>query len=133
MNIVCLIGRVSEPETRTTTTGKAVASFRIAVGRGDQVQWFSVVAWNKDADYVANYITKGRLVSVEGRLQSRKYTASDGSNREVVEVVANNVQGLDRPRDDDPKGSAPTAGAKANVSATATRATTEDDYDPFAE
>lgn len=141
VNNVVLVGRLTrDPELRTTTTGKNVCTFSLAVqknfkpsGGEPDADFFSVVAWGNTADFVSSYLTKGRLASVEGRLQSRKYTASDGSNREVVEIVANNVQGLDRPRDDDPKGSAPTAGAKMNVSARATQATTEDDYDPFAE
>lgn len=129
VNNIVLIGRmVRDPETRTTTTGKTVCSFTIAVQKrikptdgSPDADFFSIVAWNKDADYVTQYITKGRLVSVEGRLQSRKYTASDGSSREVVEVVANNVQGLDRPREEERPGA---SGTPIPAS--------ESDVDPFA-
>ena len=68
------------------------------------------------------------MVAVEGRLQSRKYTASDGTNREVVEVVADNVQALDRPRDD-----SPAPGGSVAVAPTAEPAPAADEYDPFAD
>jgi single-strand DNA-binding protein len=132
VNNVVLVGRLTrDPELRTTTTSKQVATFSIAVQKRIKPQdgsadadFFTVVAWNKDAEYVSNYITKGRLVSVEGRLQSRKYQASDGSWREVVEVVANNVSGLDRPREE---GSARPQPTSADVPVAA------DEYDPFAD
>jgi single-strand DNA-binding protein len=96
--------------------------------------FFNVSAWDKSAEYVANYLTKGRLVAVDGRLQSRKYTASDGTNREVVEIVADNVQGLDRPRDEQGGGGyqagAPMATAAVKAPATAPDA---DEFDPFAD
>jgi len=108
LNHVALIGRIgTEVETRTTQTGKQVSNFRMAVQRkfkgadGIDVDWFSVNCWGAQSDFVANYLGKGRLVAVEGRLQARKYTTQDGQQREVVEVVAESVQGLDRPRDDD--------------------------------
>lgn len=137
VNNVVLVGRLTrDPELRTTNTGKSVCSFSIAVQKRVKPQdgspdadFFNIVAWNKDADYVVNYLTKGRLVAVEGRLQSRKYTASDGSNREVVEVVANSVQGLDRPRDD--QGGSHEGGRPAAAAVTAAPAA--DEYDPFAD
>jgi len=136
VNNVVLVGRLTrDPELRTTNTGKSVCSFSIAVQKRIKPQdgspdadFFNIDAWNKDADYVVNYLTKGRLVAVEGRLQSRKYTASDGSNREVVEVVASSVQGLDRPRDD--QGGGHEGGRPA---AAVTAAPAADEYDPFAD
>lgn len=132
MNRVCLIGRLTrDPELRTTTTGKQVADFTLAVDRrGEGADFFRVNAWDKSAEFVANYLTKGRLVSVEGRLQSRKFTDRDGNNREVVEVVADNVQGLDKPKDDDRGNPTATAGSGHR---TTTGATTPDEWDPFAE
>lgn len=137
VNSVVLIGRLTrDPELRVTGTGKNVCSFSIAVNKKFKPQdgspdadFFNIVAWNKDADYVVNYLTKGRLVAVEGRLQARKYTASDGSNREVVEIVADSVQGLDRPRDDQGAG----ASRPATAAAAATAAPAADEYDPFAD
>jgi single-strand DNA-binding protein len=133
MNRVCIIGRLTrDPELRHTGAGKSVASFSVAVQKRIKPQdgspdadFFNVVAWNNSADYVANYLTKGRLVSVDGRLQSRKYTASDGTDRNVVEIVADNVSGLDRPRDDQAVPYGPTS----------TESTIGDgnEYDPFAD
>ncbi|MCO5296205.1 MAG: single-stranded DNA-binding protein [Fimbriimonadaceae bacterium] len=138
INRVVLVGRLTrDPELRTTNTGKNVANFSIAVdkrfkgGDGeDTADFFRVSCWEKTAEFVANYLTKGRLVAVDGRLQSRKYQASDGSNREVVEVVAESVQGLDRPRDDAHTGA---PAATAAVAAGSGAAPTEDEYDPFAD
>jgi single-strand DNA-binding protein len=126
MNRVVLIGRMTrDPELRSTTTGKNVSEFSIAVNKrvkpsdgSPDADFFRIVTWNQQAEYVSNYLSKGRLVAVEGRLQSRKYTANDGSTREVVEVVADSVQGLDRPRDDAPAQAAPA---------------TEDEFDIFAD
>lgn len=133
VNRVVLIGRLTrDPELRTTGTGKQVCDFSIAVTKrfkptdgSPDADFFRVNCWDKTAEYVANYLSKGRLVAVDGRLQSRKYTGSDGVNREVVEIVADNVQGLDRPRDDAP-GQAVTAGAPGTAPAA-------DEYDPFAD
>lgn len=135
INRVVLVGRLTrDPELRTTTTGKSVVDFSIAVQKRMKPQdgspdadFFRVNAWGATAEYVANYLHKGRLVAVDGRIQSRKYTASDGSNREVVEIVAESVQGLDRPRDDDSSG----GGAPATAAVGAAPA--PDEYDPFAD
>lgn len=137
INRVVLVGRLTrDPELRTTTTGKSVCGFGIAVSKKIKPQdgtpdadFFNITAWGQTAEYVSNYLTKGRLVGVDGRLQSRKYTANDGTNREVVEVVADNVQGLDRPKDDGEGGRA--AREPAGVAATSIPAA--DEYDPFAD
>ena len=140
INRVVLVGRLTrDPELRTTVNGKSVCDFSIAVQKrikpadGSQdADFFRVQAWEKTAEYVSNYLTKGRLVAVDGRLTSRKYTASDGTNREVVEVVADSVQGLDRPRDDAGGG-----GGGAVVHAPTPQpvgtAPSVDEYDPFAD
>lgn len=133
INRVVLVGRLTrDPELRTTTTGKNVCSFGIAVTKKFKPQdgspdadFFSVTAWGATADFVANYLTKGRLVGVDGRLQARKWTAQDGSNRETVEIIADNVQGLDRPREDGGEGAPKMAAVGPAPSA--------DEYDPFAE
>lgn len=138
VNRVVLVGRLTrDPELRTTTTGKSVCDFSIAVGKRFKPQdgspdadFFRVTAWGQTADYVANYLTKGRLCAVDGRLQSRKYTANDGTNREVVEVVADTVQGLDRPREDGGGGG---YGEGAPAAAAAVSAPNVDEYDPFAD
>ncbi len=136
INRVVLVGRlVRDPELRTTSSGKSVCDFSIAVSKRIKPQdgspdadFFRVTAWERQADYVSSYLTKGRLIALEGRLTSRKYQTNDGQNREVVEVVADNVQALDRPRDD--PGGAP-AGAGGGTSAPAPADLEE--YDPFAD
>lgn len=135
INRVVLVGRLTrDPELRTTTTGKSVVDFSLAVSKRVKPQdgspdadFFRVNAWGATAEYVANYLHKGRLVAIDGRIQSRKYTASDGSNREVVEIVAENVQSLDRPRDDNNE----SGGAPATAAVAA--APSPDEYDPFAD
>ena len=93
-NEVTLIGRMtSDAELRHTSTGVPVTSFRIAVN-GQTPEFISVVAWRQQADFVATWLKKGRLVHVSGRLQTRTWEAADGSTRRTVEVVANRVQAL---------------------------------------
>lgn len=124
LNRVVIIGRIGkDPESRTTNTGKEVVTFSIAVnkpGKDAGTDWFKVTAWDKTAEYISNYLTKGRLVAVDGRLTSRKFTAKDGTEREVVEIVADSVQSLDRPKDD------------AGSSAPARSGFDPTDFDPFA-
>ena len=107
LNRITLVGRLTrDPELRTTSTGKDVVEFSIAVNKrikpadGADADFFRVKAWGQTASYVGEYIGRGRLVSVDGRLESRKYTDKDGNNREIVEIVAENVNALDRPRED---------------------------------
>jgi single-strand DNA-binding protein len=140
LNRVILIGRLTrDPELRTTNTGTNVAEFSIAVDKrikpkdpsAPTADFFRVKAWSQTADYISNYGAKGRLVSVDGRLESRKYVDKDGNNREIWEVVADNVSLLDRPRDDAPGGGGAAAGgggARAGAAAPAA-----EEYDPFAD
>lgn len=140
INRVVLVGRLTrDPELRTTTTGKSVCDFSIAVNKrikptdgSSDADFFRVNAWERTAEYVSNYLHKGRLVAVDGRLQSRKYTANDGTNREVVEIVADNVQALDRPREDD-GANAGQAGGNAKAAVAAGSVPAADEYDPFAD
>ena len=89
-----------DPEVRYTQSGKAVASFTIACNRqvkkgsdGKQMADFiSCVAWEGIAQTVNNYLTNGREVLVEGRLQTRSYEAKDGSKRYVTEVIVSNLE-----------------------------------------
>lgn len=141
INRVVLVGRLTrDPELRTTATGKSVCDFSVAVQKRVKPQdgspdadFFRVSAWGATADYVANYLHKGRLVALDGRLQSRKYTTSDGQNREVVEIVADNVQGLDRPRDDAGGGDNGGGMRAASPTAAASIPPSPDEYDPFAD
>jgi single-strand DNA-binding protein len=104
LNTVVLIGRLTrDPELRYTSQGTAVTNFSIAVDRGYKTQgdqqtadFFNIVCWNRLAEIVAQYMVKGRLVAVQGRLQSRTVDR-DGQRRTYVEVVASTVRFLERP------------------------------------
>jgi single-strand DNA-binding protein len=130
INRVVLVGRLTrDPELRNTTTGKQVVNFGLAVDdpfNKEHTDFFNVSAWGSSADFVAKYLTKGRLVAVDGRLRQRKYTTQDGQERNVVEVVADRVQGLDRPKDDSGGG----GGAQQEPVGVGAG---DDEYDPFAD
>lgn len=99
LNVVAIMGRlVADPQLRQTTTGKNVASFRIACDRGrrdangqNQADFFDVVAWERLAEFVCRYFQKGSLIAVDGRLQNRQYQDKNGNNRQAVEIVAQNI------------------------------------------
>ncbi len=111
LNRVILIGRLAnDPELKYTPSGIAVTSFRLAVnrpmsaeartnGQEKQADFFSIVAWRQSAEYAANYLGKGRLVALEGRLQVREYVTQDGQKRRDTEVVVDNLKSLDRPKE----------------------------------
>lgn len=102
LNRTTIIGRLTrDPDVKYTPSGKAVATLGIAVdgyGRDAETNFFNVVAWEKTAEFVAQYIGKGRLVAIDGRLQSRSWKADDGSKRSIVEIVAQDISPLDKPR-----------------------------------
>ena len=127
LNIITIIGRTTkEPESRTTQSGVAVTTFTIACDRNfknsqgeKETDFFNIVAWRGLAETVSKYLGKGRLVAVSGRVQTRSYDATDGTKRYITEIVADEVQFLDRakegqapptnkpdfvPMDDDPEG-----------------------------
>jgi len=94
MNKVILIGRLAkDPELRSTTTGKQVCTFSIAVDRRFKSEgqptadFFNTVAWNKPAELINQYFKKGDRIALNGRLQSRSYDAKDGSKRYVTEII----------------------------------------------
>ncbi|TWH49616.1 single-stranded DNA-binding protein [Sporomusa sp. KB1] len=103
MNKVILVGRLAQdPEVRYTASGKAVASFNLAVNRFSSGQgqnnadFIPIVAWEKLAETCGNNISKGQRILVEGRLQIRSYEANDGHKRRVAEVVAQSIEFLER-------------------------------------
>lgn len=108
MNRTVLVGRlVKDPELRYTPNGVAVASFVIAVNRtftnqqGErEVDFINCVVWRKAAENVANYLKKGSLAGVDGRIQTRSYDGQDGKRVFVVEVIAESVQFLDTRNND---------------------------------
>lgn len=103
MNLVVLIGRVvAPPEMRYTPGGKAVASFTLAVDRGrgsknaqeKEVDFIPIVAWERLAEVCNEYLTKGKLVSIQGSLRTRTYETQDGQKRKAFEVVASEMKML---------------------------------------
>lgn len=98
MNRTILVGRLTaDPELRTTPNGIATTRITVAVNRmpnanGERIADFiNVVVWRRQAENVAKFCTKGSLVGIEGRIQSRSYDAQDGTRRYVTEVIADNV------------------------------------------
>lgn len=145
MNVIAIVGRLgSTPELKTTSSGKSVASFNVAVADPydkDNATWFRVTAWGKSAEFAATYLEKGRLVSINGRMTCRKYE-HEGQKRESWELVADNVQGLDRPREDAPgesrtgtgtQNTETGSGTKSGHTTSGSAGSPDDslDYDPF--
>jgi single-strand DNA-binding protein len=95
VNRVILVGRlVATPELRVTGNGTHVTTVRIATNDREQAEFHDVVLWRQMADFAAQYMAKGRLAYVEGRLQGRTWEAADGIQRRSVEVVADRFQAL---------------------------------------
>ena len=100
MNKVILIGRLArDPELRTTPSNLSVATFSIAVSRPfspqnggtPETDFINCVVWRRQAENLARYCHKGSQIAVEGRIQTRNYTAQDGSKRYVTEVMCDNI------------------------------------------
>ena len=100
INQVILMGRLTrDPELRTTTTGKSVVNFSLAVdkcGKDAGADFFEIVAWEKLAELIQQYLSKGRRCLVQGRLSQRQWE-QDGQKRSRIEVMANDVTFLDGP------------------------------------
>ncbi len=101
INRVVLVGRITkDPMLRKTQSGVSVVSFTIACNRrvpsqGQDADFINCVAWNKTADFMAQYVKKGALLGLEGRIQTRSYDDKDGKRVYVTEVVADSVQFLE--------------------------------------
>ncbi|AEO26646.1 TPA: single-stranded DNA-binding protein [Listeria monocytogenes] len=114
MNRVVLVGRLTkDPELRYTPAGVAVATFTLAVnrpfknGQGEQeADFIQCVVWRKPAENVANFLKKGSLTGVDGRVQTRNYEGNDGKRVYVTEIVAESVQFLE-PKQNAVEGSTP--------------------------
>lgn len=100
LNRVILIGRLTrDPELRYTPNGTAVCNFSLAVNRKfnrEETDFIDIVTWKGLAENCANYLGKGRLAAVDGRLQVRTYENQEGQKRKVTEVVADDVRFLDK-------------------------------------
>ena len=105
LNRVMLIGRLGQdPKLTYTPSGSPVANFTMATDESftdksgqkqERTEWHRVVVWSRQAEMVANYLSKGRMVFVEGKLQTREWEDQNGQKRYTTEVVASRVQFLD--------------------------------------
>ncbi len=132
INQVILMGRLTrDPEQRTTTTGKLIVSFSIAVDRGGQddgADFFEVTAWEKLGELVVKYLGKGRRVLVQGRLRQDSWDDKEtGKKRSRVEVTATDVTFLDGPSDGAGAGSS--HGSSTSASAKKTNDVVIEDID----
>jgi single-strand DNA-binding protein len=106
VNKVILVGNLgSDPEIRSTTSGQRVANFRMATSRNwtgqdgqrqEKTEWHSIVAWGKLADIVEKYLTKGKQIYVEGRLETRSWQDKEGQTKYKTEIVCETMQMLGR-------------------------------------
>ena len=105
INKAILIGRLgSDPEVRYTPSGVAVANFNIATSeewkdkdtgeKKERTEWHRIVAWSKLGEICGEYLSKGRQVYIEGRIQTRSWEDRDGNKRYTTEIIANDVQFL---------------------------------------
>jgi len=108
INRVVLVGRMTrDPELRITNSGAAVTNFNLALNRnynsadGQQADYINCVVWNKIAENVEKYCSKGSLVGVEGRLQSRSYDNAQGQKVYVTEVLCSSVQFINTKKEKD--------------------------------
>jgi single stranded DNA-binding protein (ssb) len=138
VNKVILIGNLgSDPEVRYTPSGAAVCNFNIATNESwnskegkkeERTEWHKIVVWAKLAELCGEYLSKGRTVYVEGRLQTREWNDKDGNKRYTTEVVAQSIQFLGGPMGE--RGSKPVAARAVGGSEEAAPIEVEDDI-PF--
>jgi len=112
LNRVMLIGRLGrDPEMRYTASGTPVTSFSLATDefwkdqngeRQRRTEWHNIVVWSKLAETCNQYLTKGKLVYIEGRLQTREWDDRDGNKRKTTEIIASEMKMLDRRQDAPP-------------------------------
>lgn len=132
INQVILMGRlVRDPEQRTTTTGKTIANFSIAVDRGgqdDTADFFNVTAWEKLGDLVIQYLAKGRRVLVQGRLRQDSWDDKEtGKKQSRIEVTATDVTFLDGPSGDGgPAGNSSSAPSSNSASSSSSNSAPKD-------
>ncbi len=134
INQVILMGRLTrDPEQRTTTTGKTIASFSIAVDRGgqdDTADFFNVTAWEKLGELVMQYVTKGRRVLVQGRLRQDSWDDKEtGKKQSRIEVVATDVTFLDGPSGSESNASSSASSSSSSSSKNASKDVVIEDID----
>jgi single-stranded DNA-binding protein len=139
MNKVVLIGRLSrDPELRHTANGTAVCQISVAIsrpvtqGHEPETDFINVTVWNKQAENIARYLSKGRQVAVEGRIQTRNYENNEGKKVYVTEVIASNVEFLGSANDQNRSVVSPSNDNPFDMDMSAPSETTSVDNDPFA-
>lgn len=107
MNSAVIVGRAGQdPEIKYFESGKVKTSFSLAVNRWDPktkseiADWFNIEVWDKQAEFAGEYVKKGRLVAVDGRIAASKWTDASGSGKERFIVIANNVRLLGSKKDE---------------------------------
>ena len=128
VNKVILVGRLGrDPETRYSSSGQAVCNFTMATDetykdrsgeRQKRTEWHRIVVWGKQAEIAQQYLHKGSLIFLEGRIQTRQWDDREGQKRTTVEIVANNFRMLGG-RSDNAGAGAPAAGSDADAHAPA--------------
>jgi single-strand DNA-binding protein len=136
VNKVILVGRLGrDPETRYTGGGQAVANFSVATDesykdrngeRQKRTEWHKIVVWGKQAEIAQQYLKKGSLVFIEGRIQSREWQDKEGQKRTSFEIVANNFRMLGG------RGDAAAAGAGGGGASAGGGSRSADDFEPHA-
>ena len=131
MNVISIVGNIgSDPELRTAASGTNIASFRVAVRNSrkrsnedgaSNADWFTVKAFGQQAEFVNNYLTKGRKVAITGRMEVDKTETATYHT-----IIASDVEAVDAPKDN------PAPAPKAKPAAKAAPSQLEEDYDPFA-
>ena len=101
LNKGILIGRLGrDPEMRYTPSGQPVANFSVATDESytskdgqkvEKTEWHRIVVWGKQAEFCGNYLSKGRLVYIEGKIETRKWTDKDTRDRYVTEITADRI------------------------------------------
>ena len=145
MNKAILIGNLAnDPESRTTASGIAQCTFRLAVQRRfanaqgvREADFLTIVCWRQTAELCARYLSTGRKVAVEGTIQTRSYDAQDGTKRYVTEIIADNVEFLGSREDGarqggyDAPAAAPAPAPKPQAPASSDTIDFDDDELPF--
>ena len=110
VNKVILVGHIgNKPEGRYTPSGTSTASFSLATNESwinsenkkqERTEWHNIIAWNKLADFATEYLQKGQLIYIEGRLQTRTYKDKEDIQRRVTEIVSTAITPLEWKTDD---------------------------------
>ena len=142
INRVVLVGNLTrDPELRHTPSGTAVCSLRLAVNSrrkdastgewGEKPNYFDITVWGNQGESCAQYLSKGRPVAVDGRLDWREYEAKDGSKRQAIEIIADSVQFLGGRGDGEGQSYIPQSDVAADQSDLVRAGAAADDDIPF--